>query len=306
MSRPNISALPGYRVELSPERVEPSEALPRDVGFQAQGLAPTPAVYVSREDRLFVRAYNSVAGAEVEVRGRLLLPEGRMFAFTRKVAPPSDRSVYDIDFSFALPGDVNGAWLLNLLVVRSAGSFRRGQFFVQLSLFRGSGQSGFRHCVLASGYVAHDLVVNWPGTGINSPLEGPGILRSVLGTDPAPGADIMEVVPPGARWRLRTLYASLTTDATAPVRWGHFQVDDGANILFKLPAGTSQAASLIRSYNLAEYAYQPPYAASTIFLSLPLGLVLSQGWRISTATDALAAGDNWTAPRMMVEEWIED
>lgn len=305
MSGPVIGALPGFRVELSPERVEPSESLPRDVQFEAQGLAPTPAVYVSGEDRLFVRAYNSVAGAEVEVRGRLLLPEGRIFAFTRKVAPPSDRSVYDIDFSFNLPGDVNGAWLLNLLVVRSAGSFRRGQFFVQLSVFRGSGQSGFRHSVLASGYVAHDLVVNWPGTGINSPLEGPGMLRSVLGADPAAGAEILEVVPPGARWRLRGIRVVLVTDVTAPVRLVAFFVDDGANQLIYLPSATSQAASLARVYNLAEYAYQPALSGSNIFLSIPLNLNLLQGWRIQSSTSGLAAGDDWGAPRMMVEEWIE-
>ena len=305
MSRPNISALPGYRVELSPERVEPSEALPRDVGFQAQGLAPTPAVYVSREDRLFVRAYNSDAGAEVEVRGRLLLPEGRMFAFTRKVAPPSDRSVYDIDFSFDLPGDVNGAWLLNLLVVRSAGSFRRGQFFVQLSIFRGSGQSGFRHCVLASGYVAHDLVVNWPGTGINSPLEGPGIIRSVIGSNPAFGAEVVEVVPPGARWRLRCLKASLTTDATVANRQVSLIIDDGTDQLFNSCCPDLQGASVARQYHFAEYAYQPAASATRIYLAVPISLMLFQGWRIRTETFNLKAGDDWAAPYMMVEEWIE-
>ena len=305
MSGPNISALPGYRVELSPERVEPSEALPRDVVFQAQGLAPTPAVYISREDRLFVRAYNSVAGAEVEVRGRLLLPEGRIFAFTRNVAPPSDRSLYDIAFSFNLPGDVNGAWLLNLLVVRSAGSFRRGQFFVQLSLFLGSGESGFRHCVLASGYVGHDLVVNWPGTGINSPLEGPGILRSVVGTNPAAGADIVEVVPPGARWRFRSLQAALVTDVTAQTRLVHVIFDDGANQLLRLAGVTSQAASLTRTYTIAEYGYQPAPVGSCIYLSVPFVLHLFQGWHIRTVTDYLVAGDDWGVPRMMVEEWIE-
>jgi len=305
MSGPAIGALPGYRVELSPERVEPSEALPRDVGFQAQGLAPTPAVYVSGQDRLFVRAYNSVAGAEVEVRGRLLLPEGRIFAFTRKVAPPSDRSLYDIDFPFDLPGDVNGAWLLNLLVVRSVGSFRRGQFFVQLSLFQGSGQSGFRHCVLASGYVGHDIVVNWPGTGINSPLEGPGILRSVVGSDPAAGAEIVEVVPPGARWVLRGLRATLVTDVTAVSRIVSFIIDDGVAILLNLAGVTGHAASLTRYYHLAEYGYQPAPVGSNIFLAMPIRLCLFQAWRISTLTANLQAGDNWGVPQMMVEEWIE-
>jgi len=305
MSGPVISALPGYRVELSPERVEPSEALPRDVAFQAQGLAPTPAVYVSRQDRLFVRAYNSVAGAEVEVRGRLLLPEGRIFAFAKTVAPPSDRSVYDIDFSFDLPGDVNGAWLLNLLVVRSAGSFRRGQFFVQLSLFQGSGQSGFRHCVLASGYVGHDLVVNWPGTGINSPLEGPGALSFSTGTNPVAGAEIAETVPTGARWRLHGFRATLVTSAVAGNRQVSFGVSVGGSNLLIMAANGTQAASLSYTYHLLQGISAPAVVGDQAYIPWPRALDLSQTWNIFSLTTGLDAGDNWAAPKLYVEEWIE-
>jgi len=305
MSGSAISALPGYRVELSPERVESAEALPRDVGFQAQGVAPTSPVYISSEDRLFVRAYNSVPGAEVEVRGRLLLPEGRIFGFTQTVAPTSNGAEYDIAFPFGLPGDVNGAWLLNLLVVRSAGSFRRGQFFVQLGVFRGSGASGFRHCVLASGYVGHDLVVNWPGTGINSPLEGPGILRSVLGTNPAAGAEISETVPAGARWRLQAMRFELQTSAVVASRSVAVLVDDGASELLRVTAPNSQAASLLCRYTVAPFG-SAPSSTYNILVSLPLNLFLWQGWRIRTVTSLLDAGDNFGAPMITVEEWIED
>jgi len=306
MSSPEIFPLPGYRVDISPDRVEPSEALPRDVPFQLQGVLPAPLVYLTRDDSLWVRAYNSVAGAEVEVRGRLLLPNGELFRFAQRVAPTSDRAANDSSLDFGLPRDIEGCFLVNLAVVRSSGSFRRGQFFVQVAVFRGSGAAGFRHQILASGYVCHDLVVTWPGTGINSPVEGPGALRSVLGTDPAAGAEISETVPDNARWRLHSVRAALVTDVTAPTRTVGVFVDDGTTSLFTVYSQTVQAASTTQAYNLAAYAYLPGPAAGQIFLPLPGGVYLSAGWRIRTLTYALAGGDNWGAPQMLVEEWIED
>jgi hypothetical protein len=100
------------------------------------------------------------------------------------------------------------------------------------------------------------------------------------------------------------LSVALVTDATAPARYVSIQVDDGANILLVFPASTTQAASLTRTYQMAEYCYQPAASGSLLFFSLPLDLRLFQGWRIRTSTASLAAGDDWAAPRMMVEEWI--
>lgn len=306
MSSPEIFPLPGYKVELSPERVEPSQALPRDVPFRPEGVIPAPMVYLTRDDSLWVRAYNSVAGAEVEVRGRALLPNGQLFAFASRVAPTSDRVPLDVSLDLGLPRDIEGYFLVNLAVVRSAGSFRRGQFFVQVAVFRGSGAAGFRHQVLASGYVAFDLVVNWPGTGINSPLEGPGAMRSVLGTDPAAGAEISETVPDNARWRLLGMQFQLLTSAVVASRRPAIVIDDGASELVRIYSQTDQAASTTFRYTAAPFGFDRVAFNLNVPVMLPIGLLLPQGWRIRTSTFALDAGDNFGAPQMTVEEWIED
>ncbi len=46
-------------------------------------------------------------------------------------------------------------------------------------------------------------------------------------------------------------------------------------------------------------------ATSIIRVHLP-AFDFFQSWRIITATEAMAAGDNWGAPMFEVEEWIEE
>lgn len=303
---PKIDSLPGYRVNLSPERVEPSMGMPRDISFSPGSVNPGPLVYLTREDSLWLRAYNSVAGAEVEVRGRILLPNGQLFSFSQRITPTSDRVAYDLSLELGLPRDVNGYFLVNLCVVRSAGVFRRGQFFVQLAVFRGAGASGFRHQILASGYVAFDLALGWPGSGICSPLDGPGILRSITGTNPAAGAEIVEVVPTNARWLLRGFVATLTTSATVANRSVHLRVDDGVTGLFDSSPGFAHVASIPRNYNFSARVSPTVGVDNEIYCSIPEDLRLFSGWRISTSTGLLQAGDDWGAPQLLVEEWIED
>jgi len=304
---PKVSALPGYRVELSPERLEPIQALPRDVQFRLDNVLPAPLIYLGPNDRLWIRAYNSVAGAEVEVRGRILLPGGALFDFSAKLAPSSDRIANDQTLDFRLPRDVNGFFLEHLLVVRSAGSFRRGQFFVQVAVFRGSGQSGFRHQVLASGYVGFDLALAWPGTGVLSPLEGPGALVSVAGSDPAAGAEISETVPAHARWRLQGISFALATSAVVAGRIVSVLIDDGASEFMRISNSSTQGASATFRYTVGAFGNNVSIAGSnTVVLMMPPDLFLFQGWRVRTLTTLLDAGDNFGPPQLCVEEWIED
>jgi hypothetical protein len=105
---------------------------------------------------------------------------------------------------------------------------------------------------------------------------------------------------------LRALRASLVTDATVATRTVNFIIDDGATTLLNFPGVTTQAASLTRAYNVAEYGFQPSAVGTDIFFYIPFLVRLFQAWRIRTSTTNLQAGDDWGAPQMMVEEWIEE
>lgn len=255
---------------------------------------------VSPDTLLVVRSWNSLSGLVLAVVGRFLDAKGQLRTFEFGHTPNTDRS--QAESTYAL----TAAQLIDFAVVPKTGTPRRGQCYVTVGLAVRTRPTTEYYQVLAKGYVTAEGGLLWPGGLYLDSVEGPGLLRSVLGTNPAAGAEITEAVPTNARWRLRGLSALLTTDVTVPVRTAIFVLDDGAIPLLRFPSATTQAASVNRTYNLAEYSYQPAAVLDQIFLPVPSRLYLFQGWRILTSTANLVAGDNWAAPQMMVEEWIEE
>lgn len=259
-----------------------------------------PAVFTPLSARLVVRSWNSLSGLILLVAGRLRDASGQIQTFQFTHTPATDRSKLEQTF------DLIAGQLLDVSVTPQTGTPRRGQCFVTIGLGLREHPTTKFYQDLAKGYVTSIGGVIWPGGPYLDSVEGPGILRSVAGTDPAAGAEIIETVPTNTRWRVRTLRASLVTDATVPVRTVNFIVDDATTTLLNFPGVTTQAASLTRAYNVAEYAFQPSAVGTDIFFYIPLFVYLFQGWRILTSTTNLVAGDNWGAPQMEVEEWIEE
>lgn len=125
----------------------------------------------------------------------------------------------------------------------------------------------------------------------------------VIGTDPAAGDEIVETVPAGELWIVQSVVFQLVTDATAPVRAVALVFDDGANVHTRMPAATTQAASLT-----IIYTFFPTAAAinlgATAGMSQPLAEVaLPAGSRIRTVTSGRAPGDNFGAPTLHVVKY---
>jgi hypothetical protein len=119
------------------------------------------------------------------------------------------------------------------------------------------------------------------------------------------GAEIIEVVPAGKRWRFISLRASLTTSAVVGNRVAGLSVDDGAGVipLFS-DSNFNHAASSIHIYDAAVYPGQLQLNGGFEHtIPMPAGIELQAGWRLRTITRLLDPGDNWTAPSYCVEEW---
>lgn len=211
-------------------------------------------------------------------------------------ATSSDRSMTERSFRLSdLP----------LMVAVEAGEadVRRGEVYVLCNL-RFSGVEDFP---LFCGYVSHARRMSWP-PGVFEPMfSGHGLMRSITGTNPAAGAEISETVPTNAVWRLWGLTIPLTTDATVANRRVTLRLDDGTNDFHRYLAHAAQAASLLRTY----CAYPIGYATVDIGQDTPILLAspppfLFQGWRIRTSTISLQAGDDYGAPQLFVEEWIQE
>lgn len=256
-------------------------------------------LYADEDDQLVVVVYNAAAGVTLEVRLRTVMLDGRIVPQTYVVTPTSAR------LRFAQVFDVSQSFILGCSVQLTGGTARRGQTFVQVSLGRGPAAAPVILHTLVSEYVCTDQAPVWPGGLIRQSTEGPGLIRSITGTDQAAGVEISETVPTGARWRLRGFRAALVTSATVANRRVHLFADDGVTRLWELAAADIQAASLTRNYNATPDGFARATQDNEVYVPLPYDVVLLAGSRIRTVTTLLDAGDNWGAPQLHVEEWIE-
>ena len=131
-----------------------------------------------------------------------------------------------------------------------------------------------------------------------------GLLRSITGTNPATGAEISETVPDRRRWLLRSIYITFTTSAVAANRQIRLVIDDGSDNLFLITTSTLHTASLAHTYTFANFSMPEVLSYTNVFHALP-PLVLPPGSRIKTITLNLDPDDNYDAPQLLIEEWID-
>jgi hypothetical protein len=262
-------------------------------------LAGGQGFYLTGEDSLRLTAFNAAAGVTVAIEGRYLTPRGDVVTFADRLVPTTNRLASSAVFTL---GD---GWLLNVHVRASAGTPRIGQCFALVEVVRG--RLGFVAPIgtLLQGYVTDSQRLAWPGSPIRSSVDGPGVLRSITGTDPAAGAEISETVPTNARWRIFSARMTLVTDATVANRLANLVLDDGAAILAQMTAHANQIASTTYIYNWFHVGHAGNAIGTAFMQNFPPDVRLSGGSRIRTLTGAIQAGDNWSAPQLLVEEWIE-
>jgi len=260
---------------------------------------PAP-VYVRPEDYINFRVWNSASGVRCSWSGRFITLEGILIPLFGELTPSTDRTE---NYQYYQIGE---GWLISVQTGIEAGAPRRGQTFVQLEIRRGRA-GGKDHLTLCSNYIyLSGRETLWPDGKYDSSISGAGILRTILGTNPTPGNDITESCPTNARWRLYYIWFSLTTSSVTGNRHVILLLDDGANDLVKLYAGDVQAAGITRNYCVAHFGVDRTAVGDTIQINLPREVFLFQGWRFRTYIDGRDAGDDLSAPRFIVEEWIED
>lgn len=273
---------------------------PDPVGFRRAGVPPPAPHYITRDDRLFVRVFNSLPNVVVHAKGRIMLPGGDVVPFDYSLTPTTVRASNLSRF------DIPEGFLLGLTVWAEVATPRRGHTFVQVGFSRG-GQIGNEFVqLLISDYVTANCVLGWPGGPLRSSVEGPGVLRSFGGVNPAAGSEISVPVPTNARWLFHAGVVQFVTSVVVANRRTHLIIDDGATVLFRSIAGDVQAASLTHNYNIGNHGFTAAVADGEQRIPIPDNLLLFQGWRIRTETDNIDAGDDYGRPAFFIEEWIEE
>lgn len=270
---------------------------PPQIRFQVGNVPPSQFLYLQDNDFLAFTFFTNSAPAQVQLTYRYLTPQGEIKQGTQQ---------------FALLGAINSfnftlgeCWLISFGLQRVSPNFQAVITFAQALIIRdqntGAGQNIYG--IIWQGFVQTSSGNGWPGTPAKELLDGPGNIRTVVGTVPAAGADISETVPNNRRWLLLSLSASLTTSAAVANRNPFALFDDGANIFFRGVSFLSQAASLNVGYTFFSQISSAAIVAGSVPLNAPLPLPIRGGFRIKTSTLNLQAADQWTAPIYVFLEW---
>ncbi len=273
----------------------------RQIELRRHGVLPPAPLWVDANDILQLQCRNSLTGAQLQVSARLMQPDGKITTPQFTLSPTADRTI-----NSATQALYEG-YLLGASVAAIGGTVpTRGQTYSALKVNRMPAPSNLTHYLLGADYVSGTLALEWPFGRTIGAIEGPGVLRSIAGTAPAAGADVTQTVPTNARWKVRAVEATLVTSAVAGNRNPRLQVTDGVNVLYTLDvsevvaAGTTFPLVWIMGYPISP---SPSPAGSRPF---PTDSPVFGGWVIRTNTTGILGGDQWSAVRFFVEEWIED
>jgi len=160
---------------------------------------------------------------------------------------------------------------------------------------------------LVAAYLTDGKTLSWPPGVHEGFTEGPGLIRTITGTDPAANVELSETVPTNARWKLLAMVATLVTDATAANRIANLFYDDGTDKLLQSTSLLAHTASQTRVYAWGQGIDKDDSSrGGVVNCQIPVDTPLFGGYRIRTSTVGQQATDNWGAPIFTVEEWIEE
>lgn len=272
---------------------------PTGIGSQA-GIASPFQFATTGEERLRVTSFNALTGVRVAIQGRRLDERAEIMPFARTHTPNTNRTKKTDEYDLGL-----GA-LLNLAVFADQGAPLWGQTYVIAQLIRGVGATGVVLATIVQGCITTEQTLAWPGSPLQNAMESGGYVRTITGTTPALGADISETVPTGAEWQLLLLQAQLTTSATAGNRIPVLQFSPHGLQLAVTAAPTTIGPSAQGTFNWeVSMPLASPVTAGVNIAGIPTELRLGAAGSFFIQTTALAAGDQWGAPRFLLREWLQ-
>lgn len=287
---------PGLTPATGPQPAQ-IQTRPPQVRFHLDQIPPSQYLYLQDNDFLAFTFFTNTPGSQVQLTYRFLTPQGEIKQGTQTFTTVG----FINSFNFTL----GECWLISFGLQRVGSAFQSIITFAQALIIRdqntGAGQNIYG--TIWQGFVQTSSGNGWPGTPSKELLDGPGNIRTVVGTVPAAGADISETVPNNRRWILLCLTATLTTSVAVANRQVSSQFDDGANQFFRGAAFQSQPASLTSVYTFFNSINTVAALSGAQPINAPMPLPLRGGFRIRTATTNIQAADQWTAPIYEFLEW---
>jgi len=257
---------------------------------------------MSGEDNLQITTIGSIADT-VLVQGRFLdAPSSKILPFAFAVPVGSNRVP-----TIALEALGTG-YLLNITAIAASGAAPQiGQIFVIIEIVRGLSGATILLGTLVAGYLTSTQSIGWPGTPIDNTLtqfQGSG--RIVLGTTPALGINILETIPTSARFQILAIGFQLFTSVVAANRRVFLAFVHSTFNYVELQAAADATANQVAHFT---WGWNLPLASdvvNAIFSQpIPADSLMFAGDTFSTITNGLDPGDQFSAPRYLIREWME-
>lgn len=260
-----------------------------------------PWIYTfTGEDVLEVTSWNSAAGVRLRIAGRVHAGPGDIKPFSATHTPNTDRT--SVTTVITMPAGE----LLNAIVYAESGAPQSGQTFVRVAVRRGAGSAFERLGIIIQGSVTASTARSFPGSTVQSSLEGEPYVRAITGTTPALSASGFETVPTGARWEVLQYAWLLSTGAVVANRTPTLGFNLPGGVSSIMHAGGSIGAS---SFVTAQFAPNYPFLTSVAnqLFAVPMiqRALLPGGSQIQSSAINLQVGDQVGAPLYVVREWLD-
>lgn len=267
------------------------------VTFLLTDVQPPSRVYIGRDDQIVLRVSTISQSRSFSFSYRLLRADGVIVPFEDDLAL-GPNNVLQKTYQLA------EGYLLSCSITCTDG-LQNPNAYASVRILRSNlpSVSVFAETLIA-GWLIQQTTLSYPESVPSRSTDGRGFIRSVTGSTPAAGADISEAVPSNAIWRLIAFRAQFVASAAVATRQVAFTFDDGANIWNREALNLGITAGQGATFQL----YSNPNTNSDFGLNFFLWLsdqtYMFGGFRIRTSTNAIQAGDQWSAIQYLVEEWV--
>jgi hypothetical protein len=163
---------------------------------------------------------------------------------------------------------------------------------------------------LCAGNISVGQSISWPNTQFTQARPGGGYLRvATVGSAPAAGIEFGDsLAGDGLTWKLQGIRIRLVTSAAAANRRPHFILKHTATgkKLLEFFSDIDQTAGQTIDYQIQGVGVIPDSLDnSVIIVPMPNNILINAAIELNTLTTNLQAGDQWAAPVVYAEEWLE-
>jgi hypothetical protein len=260
---------------------------------------PGPSIlYITRDDKLYLRSFSAVGARDGDIAGRLLHPDGIIREFQFHFAYGAGAPTVQV-FTLA------EGYLISVTVSVVTAATPDAFVFAELGLIRGRPADRRSVQLLTSGTLSLATPLGWPGGRQDRAGAGRGGLTLLSTADPAAGAEWTLTINANAGARIHSIRFQLVTDATVIDRFPRVEYLSPGTLFWRSHPNAAQTAGLTRDYN---------YALGTDFIDAAVAneqqnqlpdLILPPAAIVRSSTNGLQAGDNYGVAVLWTELWLE-